>query len=487
MKRTIFITMYLLAGFLLSGLMLISTFGASGDLDQFGNRFALFSYLNDAQLSFTVSRSDDRDNAVCEPGDCSLREAVNAANASQADDTINFAAGLRNIALTNEIVINNARALTINGPGANILAIGGSRGNRIFSTNQATVTISGTTLTGGFILNGLGGAILATGGSVTLDSVFVRSNYAQGAGGGVFFEGGTHRITNSTFSANRGGAGGGIGNHGDTLTIVNSTISGNEAAFGGGISADVSDITLRNVTITDNTANTWGGGFFGNDDDGSLSFGNTIIAGNNCIIGPEILFSDDFIFAVHSEGGNLVGDSLGDSAHTGGTVAYRPSDIRDTIPQLGRLQNNGGPTLTHALLAGSPAIDRGLNPLVNPLANVFDQRGTGFARVRDGNSDGTATVDIGAFEFQSGASFAIISGRVLTPDGRGLRNATVSITDSNGVRRIVTTSSFGFFSFDSVATGGTFVVSVSSRLYRFNSQTVQVDGNLTLTDFVGLE
>ena len=85
------------------------------------------------------------------------------------------------------------------------------------------------------------------------------------------------------------------------------------------------------------------------------------------------------------------------------------------------------------------------------------------------------------------ASTVSVSGRVLTPEGRGLRNALVSITDANLVKRTVTTSSLGFFTFDNVASGGTYTVRVASKLYRFASRNVQVDGNLTLADFVGQE
>ena len=89
----------------------------------------------------------------------------------------------------------------------------------------------------------------------------------------------------------------------------------------------------------------------------------------------------------------------------------------------------------------------------------------------------------------SGATLtlATVNGRALTSDGRGLRNSTVSITDSMGFSRIATTSSFGFFSFDNVATGQTYTIRVSSRLFRFAPQTVQINGNLTLPDFIGLE
>ena len=85
------------------------------------------------------------------------------------------------------------------------------------------------------------------------------------------------------------------------------------------------------------------------------------------------------------------------------------------------------------------------------------------------------------------AAAVSVSGRVSTPDGRGLRNATVSITDSNGVTRTATTSSFGFYSFDNVASGQQYTIRVSSRLYRFASRTLQVNDTLTNIDFVGLE
>ena len=80
-----------------------------------------------------------------------------------------------------------------------------------------------------------------------------------------------------------------------------------------------------------------------------------------------------------------------------------------------------------------------------------------------------------------------ISGRVSTPDSRGLRNAGVSITDSNGVTRTATTSSFGFYSFDNVATAGPYTIRINSRLYRFASRTLPVNDTLTNIDFVGLE
>lgn len=83
--------------------------------------------------------------------------------------------------------------------------------------------------------------------------------------------------------------------------------------------------------------------------------------------------------------------------------------------------------------------------------------------------------------------FATVTGKVLTSDNRGLRNTTVSITNSQGVTITATTSSFGFYSFDNMPTGETYTIRIASRLFRFAQQTKQVDCNQTLPDFVGLE
>ena len=80
-----------------------------------------------------------------------------------------------------------------------------------------------------------------------------------------------------------------------------------------------------------------------------------------------------------------------------------------------------------------------------------------------------------------------VSGRVVTPDGRGLRNAIVAITDSLGVRRTATTSSFGLYSFNNVLTGQMYVLGVTSKRYRFAAQTLQINNTLTDVNFVGLE
>ncbi len=80
-----------------------------------------------------------------------------------------------------------------------------------------------------------------------------------------------------------------------------------------------------------------------------------------------------------------------------------------------------------------------------------------------------------------------VSGRVTTPGGAGLRNAVVSLVDSVGLRRLATTSSFGLYSFQNVAPNETYIISVSSKRYRFTPRTQLITGNVTDADFVGLE
>ena len=123
------------------------------------------------------------------------------------------------------------------------------------------------------------------------------------------------------------------------------------------------------------------------------------------------------------------------------------------------------------------------------VGGTFTLDGT-IAEPVAGTTSAGGTFELGGGFWGGGATpsaNATVSGRALTSDGRGLRNATVSLTDSQGVRRTVTTSSFGFFSFDNVSTGRTYTFRVSSRLFRYAPRTVQVNGNLTLPDFVGLE
>lgn len=462
---------------------------------------AIFIYTNTAQAAtFTVNQAGDAGDLTCD-ATCTLRDAIDDANNLAGDDVINFTAGLTTVTLSNtEITIANNGSLTINGLGANVLTINGGAGtNRIFFTNQnAVVTITDVTLTGGNgrgndifpqNLDGAGGAILVNQGSLTLDRVHVTGNSSTARnGGGVECFVCTFRIRNSTFSNNIANvnSGGGFHTVSGAITIVNSTFSGNTADDQGG-GFVIENGTLRNVTITGNTAGSTGGGF---TNAGSLNMGNTIVAGNTALNRPEI---SNTTTTFTSAGNNLVGDSTGDAANTGNPITYNTAagtaDILDTPPQLGALQNNGGTTPTHALLAGSAAIDKGDNAkAVDPFDGstlATDQRGS--TRIVDYPPTGTAIVDIGAFELTAPTAASVsIGGRVMTADGRGIPKAFVSITDAGGNSRTVLTNPRGYYRFTEVAAGETYIITVSAKRYTFQNpaQVLNVVDQLNDVNFI---
>jgi hypothetical protein len=121
--------------------------------------------------------------------------------------------------------------------------------------------------------------------------------------------------------------------------------------------------------------------------------------------------------------------------------------------------------------------------------SLFIRDDNGVARPVEANAPDIVNGEVkggwGIELLPSTAAGVEVSGRVITPDGRGLRNATVVITDSQGNRRTATTGSFGYFHFYDVEVGSTLVMGVTSNRYRFNSRVVQVFDTLSDVDFIG--
>ena len=248
-----------------------------------------------------------------------------------------------------------------------------------------------------------GGGILQGAGTLTLNRSTVNGNTAVGRGadgGGIRVGSNTLRLSNSTVSGNSalgsGSRGGGIGDTRSELIFTNSTVSGNSSGGdGGGIGTLAGSVSLVSSTVSGNTAGSDGGGI-GSIVNGGITVESSIVADNTASFGnPNLDIRDDNTFTInHSLIGVADGLSIvGNVGNLAGTVA-NPLD-----PMLGPLADNGGPTQTHALLPGSPAIDAGRSPQAidqsgRPL--VKDQRG--FSRLVDGDNDGTATADIGAYE-----------------------------------------------------------------------------------------
>jgi hypothetical protein len=224
--------------------------------------------------------------------------------------------------------------------------------------------------------------------TLTLINTTISGNSAEV--GGAICNGGALRIVNSTLSGNvaRQRRGGAIGNYG-ILTITNSTFSANSSGsngvaggiLNGGLFQSPGTLLINSSTLSGNSADLGGGGIF-NVEGSTVLLQNSIFANNmggNCH------------GTIASQGYNLSSDNSCNFHGSG--------DLNDTDPELGPLQNNGGPTETMALLLGSPAIDSG-NPggCTDSHGHLLktDQRG----KPRPDKEDASGC-DIGAYERQS--------------------------------------------------------------------------------------
>jgi hypothetical protein len=258
---------------------------------------------------------------------------------------------------------------------------------------------------GGLFNNGTSGGpndYIFGAGSLTIADSIITDN----SGSGVDNNAGHVTIVDSTISGNSGqsDAGGGVytyqkgGKTPGNLTVINSTISGNFAfSAGGGIACGFSGLTIINSTISGNSAGDYGGAIA----NGSLGLMivNSTVSGNSAatcggVCGGTVEIGNTILNANTSGNidGTVTSHGYNISSDDAGGLLNGPGDQINTDPLLGPLQNNGGPTLTHALLPGSPAIDAGDPNFSPPPFN--DQRGCPFDRVFNGR------IDIGSFETQ---------------------------------------------------------------------------------------
>jgi hypothetical protein len=337
--------------------------------------------------TFVVSNLNDS-------GAGSLRQAIADAASS---DTITFAVSGTITLSSSSLQIS--KNLNIDGSGQSI-TISGNNALQImfienFSATEPIVSLNALTFADGNG-NGTGAGAIFNPGTLTVSNSTFRNAHADGdraadlgPGAGAIYTFGTLTVINSTFAGNSGVIAGAICAFG-TVTVINSTFTGNSSPSGAAIAqyqsvlpGEVDRLTVINSTFSGNSSivesGTLGGALanFATAPASSFTLQNTIVANNtggNCDV-PLPPFQNYFQPIVDG-GGNLSDDN---------TCGFtQSSSVSNTNPNLGPLQNNGGPTQTMALAPGSPAINTGVNTLAvdtsnNPLTT--DQRGTGFARI----------------------------------------------------------------------------------------------------------
>ncbi len=256
-----------------------------------------------------------------------------------------------------------------------------------------------------------GGGIYALEAGVTISTSTIAQNDAE-FGGGLFGSEASVTVTSSTIATNTAMNGGGLYLFRSMLDLVNSTVSGNSASnVGGGLLFTSSTIqtnpaSIRNSTITANTAQNGGAILFESPISG-VYLESTIVAGNPTSSGNELFGSFD-----ESSANNLFSES--NPQFTNGVNG----NIVGADPLLGPLADNGGPTQTHLLMEGSPAINAGSNP--GSLAS--DQRGESRSR---------GATDIGSVEFQPAqpqAGVLVLSRSGVLPQGE---QVTLEYLNSN--------------------------------------------------------
>ena len=426
---------------------------SSGGGNSIFNFYQIASGTNSVSgLTLTHGTADNDDGSggaitvIDGSSDVNLTDLVITENYAENDGggvELENAAG--NVTITNTVISNN----NADSGGGGLYADSGGEGT-------LTVTINNSTISGN-TAGSSGGGLYANDIDLVINDSTISGNDSYSSGGGLYLDDTTATVTNSTISGNTAaGGGGGVALYNSSnysFTMRNSTVSGNSTLYyGGGFYINDSSegpVTIENSTISDNTATKNAGAIYGAY--GGLTIIQTTITDNHVIdSGAEATVGGVQLGgtpngaapqrahktareqargktgrraqATPPMAGNaemeLVGtiiagnDGQDIGIYGGAPTVSSDHSVLGTIdpgvpvtadvgtqlgvadPKLGLLASNGGPTKTHALLDGSPALDKGPNPEPTFTGSEFDQRGPGYDRVSNG------VADVGAYEVQ---------------------------------------------------------------------------------------
>jgi CSLREA domain-containing protein len=443
---------------------------------------------------YVPTTTADADHGAC-AANCSLRDAIAAANQHPGDDVILLHAGTYTLGgsppSTGNLEIDGSLVLIGDGAGRTIVD-GAGVGGIFYVPSGATATLQDLTLRNGRS-PGAGGAVRNNGNLTLLRTILTGNTSFSGTAGAGFGgavltdgNGSSLTVTDSTVSYNMAQGGGGGLALGGAFQLANVTISGNQSRsdFGGGlyIFSDARG-TANNLTVAGNSAALKGGGVF---IESSAFIGispkvtNSILAGNSAASDPDCSGAIDSGYDLIGNGGGATTGCIGPSAARHDLVGTAAAPID---PKLSALVDNGGPTPTRDLLAGSPAIDAG-NPATpgsgGGACEATDQRGI--------HRPGGVRCDIGAVE----VSAACVSGgnALCLGGGRFRVSATFQAPGAgpagiaHGVALTPDSGYFWFFDPNNVELTVKVLngCSVNSRYWVFAAGLTNVNVVLTVTD-----
>lgn len=443
---------------------------------------------------------------------------------------------------------NNASRVFFINPGINVTMSGlnVTRGNPNCSgtpvcsgagiKNQGTLNLTNVAVTDNTSINASAGGIINEG-TATLINCSITGNTGFSGGGFLNFNS-TAFIINSTISGNTARDAGGLRNLTGALTIVNSTITNNTQTAGtnGGVFVQSGTVSARNSIFAGNISNTnpdFGGALtsLGNNIIGSttgttgtigsditnvnarlaplgfyggqtmthalLNTSPALNAANNCVLTQTCAgYNPPLNLTADQRGAGRVGNvdigafELNNTANGGVFTATLPTGRQNTAYNQQITANNGA--FTYSVTGGM--LPNGVNLTTNLVPSaIVALTGT---PTQSGIFNFTVTATDGANSNVTNYSLQIlvptaaavsVAGRVLTADGRGVRNAVVTLIKPSGETISVRTGTFGFYRFDELAAGETYVVSAISKRFSFSPQIVTANDNVTGVDFISTE